>query len=221
MSAKALRQIEKQLHRAISLLMHTQDTLFRITESLRPTEQALIRKEFETKTVVDRGESKVVLCLEEELASSKAFKKALSKIGKRKPTLVRIPEKSDSHLTNLTIARMIPSDVLASENGSVVIANIQKEKMLKHLEDKKAVIIGTRYLLDDKSTIGKLSESFVEKNMTVYTDNGLNGGGQLTYELVRTLEHRLNTSVVEITLSCSVAENSGMLEKVLQSLLSL
>lgn len=178
-------------------------------------------KEFKTRTVLDPGESKVVLCLEEELAISKAFSKALSKMDGKKPTLVKIPEESNSRLTNLTVARMIPSEVLAKEDGQVIVVNVQKERMLKHLENSRTVIIGDRYSLQYKDTVQRLSKALQKLEISVITDIGLHGGGSLTFELVRTLGMRPKSTVLEMTLSCSVADNSESLRRIIEALLSL
>ncbi|MFW9919616.1 MAG: hypothetical protein ACFFED_08455 [Candidatus Thorarchaeota archaeon] len=221
MSLQSSERIEKQLQRAKNILIQTEDTIGRIKTSLQPTEQSLMLKEFKTRTVLDPGESKVVLCLEEELAISKAFSKALSKMDGKKPTLVKIPEESNSRLTNLTVARMIPSEVLAKEDGQVIVVNVQKERMLKHLENSRTVIIGDRYSLQYKDTVQRLSKALQKLEISVITDIGLHGGGSLTFELVRTLGMRPKSTVLEMTLSCSVADNSESLRRIIEALLSL
>ena len=221
MSLQSSEQLEKELQRAKQILIETGDTISRIKTFLQPTEQALMLKEFKTRTVLDPGESKVVLCLEEELAVSKSFSKALSKMDGKKPTLVKIPDESNSRMTNLTVARMIPTEVLAKEDGQVIVANIQKERMLKHLENERTVVIGNRYVLDYNGTIKRLNESLQKLEISVYEDMGLHGGGSLTYELVRTLGKRPQSTVLEITLSCSVADNSESLRRIIEALLSL
>ncbi|MFW9931872.1 MAG: hypothetical protein ACFFDR_04380 [Candidatus Thorarchaeota archaeon] len=219
MSLQSSERIEKQLQRAKNILIQTEDTIGRIKTSLQPTEQSLMLKEFKTRTVLDPGESKVVLCLEEELAISKAFSKALSKMDGKKPTLVKIPEESNSRLTNLTVARMIPSEVLAKEDGQVIVVNVQKERMLKHLENSRTVIIGDRYSLQYKDTVQRLSKALQKLEISVITDIGLHGGGSLTFELVRTLGMRPKSTVLEMTLSCSVADNSESLRRIIEALL--
>ena len=174
-----------------------------------------------TRTVLDPGESKVVLCLEEELAASKSFAKALSKMEGKKPTLVKIPDESNTKLTNLTVAHMIPSEVLANEEGQVIVVNLQKERMLRHLEDSKTVIIGERYILNSGDTVQRLAEALESLEISVLLDVGLHGGGSLTYELVRALKERPQSTVAEITLSYSIAENSDALRRIIQALLSL
>jgi len=221
LNSESSNQIEKQLIRAKEILLQTEGTISRIKEALYPTEQNLLRREFKTRTVLDPGESKVVLCLEEELAASKSFIKALSKLEGKKPTLVKIPEESNTKLTNLTVARMIPSEVLANEEGQVIVVNIQKERMLKHLEDSKSVIIGERYLLDYNDTIQRLTDALEKMEISVLTDVGLHGGSSLTYELARTLKERPQSTVAEITLSCSIADNSDALRRIIEALLSL
>ena len=221
MNSATSNQIEKQLIRAKEILLQTEDVLSRIRSSLHPTEQNLMRREFKTRTVLDPGESKVVLCLEEELAASKSFAKALSKMEGKKPTLVKIPDESNTKLTNLTVAHMIPSEVLANEEGQVIVVNLQKERMLRHLEDSKTVIIGERYILNSGDTVQRLAEALESLEISVLLDVGLHGGGSLTYELVRALKERPQSTVAEITLSYSIAENSDALRRIIQALLSL
>ena len=124
-------------------------------------------------------------------------------------------------MTTLTVARMIPSEVLAKEEGQVIVANIQKEYMLKPLERSKTVILGERYYLDSGNVILGLTNAMKKLNLNVLTDNGLRGGGALTYELVKTLQDRPLSSVVELTLSCSVSENTDALYRLVEALLSL
>lgn len=221
LSQQVSEQVEKQLQRAKEILSRTGDTIDRIKTVLQPTEQNLLLREFKTRTILDPGASKVVLCIEEELAISKSFTKALSKMEGKKPTLVKIPEESNSRLTNLTVARMIPSEVLAKEEGQVIVVNIQKERMLKHLENSRTLIIGDRYFLTYGDTVRRLHQALAKLEISVYYDTGLHGGGSLTYELVRTLGKRPKSTVLEITLSYSVADNSEALRRLVEALLSL
>jgi len=213
--------LQKQLIRAKQSLQQTSDVLEKFITILEPTEQTLMRREFQSRTVLDPGHSKVVLCLEDELAESRSFRKALSKMDVKKPTLVKIPEDRTSRRTNLTVARMIPTEVLANSEGSVLVVNVQKELMLKQLENDKVVIIGTRYFHDSDNMIDQIEQTFKSQGVNVLPDNGLYGGGALTYELVRTMQERPQSTVVEITLCKSVADNTNILKRILESLLSL
>ncbi|MFW9953500.1 MAG: hypothetical protein ACFFD3_03025 [Candidatus Thorarchaeota archaeon] len=213
--------LQTELHRASRILKQTRETVDRIITILEPTERALLKRDFQSKTVLDPGESKVVLCLEEELAESKAFRKAISKLEVKKPTLVKIPGAIHSRQTNLTVAKMIPAEVLARFEGPVLVINLQKELMLKQLENTRSVIIGKRYFLESENVIEKLTNALQVHRINVNIDYGLNGGGSLTYELVKTLENRTNSSVLELTLSKSISENTDTLRRVIESLLSL
>jgi len=212
---------QKQLQRAKRNLKVTGEVIDRLIAILEPTEQALMKREFQSATVLDPGVSKVVLCLEDELAESRAFKKALSKLDLKKPTLVKIPEDSSSRRMNLTVARMIPSEVLANSEGSVLVVNLQKELMLKQLENEKAVILGTRFNLDSDNMISKIVQILEGQGVNVLNDDGLYGGGALTYELVKTMQHRPQSSVLELTLCKSVSDNTNILQRIINSLLSL
>ena len=221
LDASNSESLQDQLERAKRFLEQTGETVERLSTILEPTEQMLMRKEFQTRTVLDPGEAKVVLCLEEELASSRSFRKAISKLTMKKPTMVKIPEDRNSRLTNLTVARMIPAEVLAKSEGQVLVVNLQRELMLKHLENAKTVVLGQRYYLSSIDAMHKLSQTLESQGVTVLTDYGLYGGSVLTYELVRTLKERPQSTVLEITLSKSVAENTNLLKRVLESLMSL
>jgi len=213
--------IQAQLQRAKKSLRETGETIDRLIKILEPTEKALMQREFQTRAVLDPGEARVVLCLEEELAASRSFKKAISKLDTKKPTLVRIPEDKTSRFTNLTVAKMIPSEVLSKSEGRVLVVNIQRELMLKQLENSKAVIVGQRYFLDSSNDIARVFQTFESQNVDAHYDFGLYGGGALTYELVRTLKNRPKSTVFELTLSKSVAENTNILLRIIESLLSL
>lgn len=215
------RSLHEQLARAKKTLERTGETVDRLIAILEPTERMLMRREFQTRTVLDPGEAKVVLCLEEELASSRSFKKAVSKLEIKKPTLVKIPEDRNSRLTNLTVARMIPAEVLAKSEGQVLVVNLQRELMLKQLENSKAVVIGKRYYLDSNNTLQRLGQTMESLGLGFIYDYGLYGGSVLTYELVRTLQERPQSTAIEMTLCRSVAENTNLLKRVLESLLSL
>ncbi|MDF1540415.1 MAG: hypothetical protein P1Q69_16085 [Candidatus Thorarchaeota archaeon] len=221
MGASNSESLQEQLKRAKKTLERTGKSVDRLIAVLEPTEQMLMRKEFQTRTVLDPGQAKVVLCLEEELASSKSFRKAISKLSMTKPTLVKIPEDRNSRLTNLTVARMIPVEVLTKSEGQVLVVNLQRELMLKQLEQTKSVVLGQRYYLNSNDAIVRLSAALESQGINVLEDQGLYGGSVLTYELVRTLEGRPQSTVLEITLSKSVAENTNILKRVLESLLSL
>lgn len=221
MSTTERESIQNLLEKARKVLEDTGETIDRLTVTLEPIERSLALREFQSRTKLDPGESRVVLCIEEELAVSKPFRKALSKLDSKKPTLVKIPEETASRMTTLTVARMIPSEVLSKEEGQVIVANIQKEYMLKPLERAKTVILGERYYLDSGGVILGLANAMKKLNLNVLTDNGLRGGGALTYELVRTLRDRPLSSVVELTLSCSVSENTDALQRLVEALLSL
>jgi hypothetical protein len=212
---------QKQLLRAKKNLQHTGEVLDRVIAILEPTEQTLLRREFQSRTVLDPGQSKVVLCLEDELAESRSFRKALSKMDVKRPTLVKIPEDNTSRRTNLTVARMIPTEVLANSEGSVLVINLQKELMLKQLENEKAVIIGTRFYLNNDNMFQQITQILKTQGVNVLSDKGIYGGGALTYELVKTMQQRPQSVVAEITLSRSVAENTNILRRLLESLLSL
>jgi hypothetical protein len=213
--------LQKQLIRAKKDLQETGKVLDRLIKVIEPTEQTLLRREFQSRTVLDPGQSKVVLCLEDELAESRSFRKALSKMDVKKPTLVKIPEDRTSRRTNLTVARMIPTEVLANSEGSVLVVNVQKELMLKQLENDKVVIIGSRYYHDSDDMVNQIEQTLKSQGVNVLSDKGLYGGGALTYELVRTMQKRPQSTVVELTLSKSVADNTNILRRILESLLSL
>lgn len=221
MGTSSIDSFHQQLLRAKKTLGNTGKVLDRLVAILEPAEQALMRREFQSKTILDPGQSKVVLCLEDELAESRSFRKALSKLDVKKPTLVKIPDDSTSRRTNLTVAKMIPSEVLANSEGHVLVVNMQKELMLKQLESTKAVVIGTRYYLDFDNIISKIEQTLQSLGVHVLTDNGLYGGGALTYELVRTMQQRPQSTVAELTLCKSVADNTNVLRRILESLLSL
>ncbi len=214
-------ELQEQLERAKKSLKRTGESVEKLIAVLEPTEQMLMRREFQTRTELDPGEGKVVLCLEEELASSRTFRKAISKLSMKKPTLVKIPEDRNSRLTNLSVARMIPTEVLTKSQGYVLVVNLQRELMLKQLEQVKAIVLGRRYYLNSNDTMQRLSQTLESQGVHVFEDQGLYGGSVLTYELVRTLEARPQSTVLEITLSRSVAENTNLLKRILESLLSL
>jgi hypothetical protein len=221
LGTSSTESFQKQLQRAKKTLKTTGEVIDRLVAILEPTEQVLMRRDFESSTVLDPGESKVVLCIEDELADSRSFRKALSKLDVKKPTLVKIPEDGSTRRTNLTVATMIPSEVLANAEGSVLVVNMQRELMLKQLENDKAVIIGTRFYLNSDNMFEKVMQTLRSQGINTLIDDGLYGGGALTFELVRTMRQRPQSTVVELTLCKSVADNTNILRRILESLLSL
>ncbi|MHA1480106.1 MAG: hypothetical protein ACTSQZ_01610, partial [Candidatus Thorarchaeota archaeon] len=95
------------------------------------------------------------------------------------------------------------------------IINLQNALMISFREKDEVIIIGKRYIQDENEMLRKFENQFRGVGFHFVSDQGLFGGGALTYELTQSFQE---ITIIEITLSQSFIEDESNIHRLLEIL---
>ncbi len=213
------RSLLQELERTEIVLNRLLKKISNISEFLRPLEHSLRAEDFSSSGSYVPGTSNGVVCVLSSLIKGDPLSSSLDLIrgrGLKLPAIIKGSDRSETKSTCDSILKIIEG----KPDGTPIdyVINLRWANLPSIINDTNVVVIGNRYNYRKKEALKKLHIRFKELGLQVLEDAGQFGGGPLTYRLTELARKRGNMTVLEITLSHSIAGNQDRVAEILESL---
>ncbi len=213
------RSLLQELERTEIVLNRLLKKISNISEFLRPLEHSLRAEDFSSSGSYVPGTSNGVVCVLSSLIKGDPLSSSLDLIrgrGLKLPAIIKGSDRSETKSTCDSILKIIEG----KPDGAPIdyVINLRWANLPSIINDTNVVVIGNRYNYRKKEALKKLHIRFKELGLQVLEDAGQFGGGPLTYRLTELARKRSNMTVLEITLSHSIAGNQDRVAEILESL---
>ncbi|MCK4567989.1 MAG: hypothetical protein KAU48_11850 [Candidatus Thorarchaeota archaeon] len=213
------RSLLQELERTEIVLNRLLKKISNISEFLRPLEHSLRAEDFSSSGSYVPGTSNGIVCVLSSLIKGDPLSSSLDLIrgrGLKLPAIIKGSDRSETKSTCDSILKIIEG----KPDGTPIdyVINLRWANLPSIINDTNVVVIGNRYNYRKKEALKKLHIRFKELGLQVLEDAGQFGGGPLTYRLTELARKRGNMTVLEITLSHSIAGNQDRVAEILESL---
>jgi len=208
------QSIVADIERAKHVLKQLESILEKLNVSLEYEENILYRRDLESDTISDYS-SRVVILYSEALATHPTFIRMISKFKSVQSNYIQVDDSMESQLACRKIVKSIAARFSGAPNPPRCIINLQSAQMIPFREKEQVIIIGKRYIQFEKDVLRKFENQFRGVGFHFVSDQGLFGGGALTYELAQSF-HEI--TIIEITLSQSFIEDESNVHRLLEIL---
>jgi hypothetical protein len=216
------RNILGELTRAEGILNGLLERLSNLLAVLEPIESNLRLTDFASSGMYIRGSKNAIICALTADIQGDPIHSAIELIkgkGLKLSSIIKGSDRSESVSTCKSILKIIKAQLKSTE--SKVVTNLRWSSLPKTIERDNVVIVGTRFCRMDSDEITRLKDKLRNLNLEVYEDEGEFGGGLLAYKLVQLAEEFEELTVLEVTLSSSLAGESPKVAEILEALSSL
>lgn len=208
------QSIVTDIERAKHVLKQLESILEKLNESLAFEENRLYRGDLKSDAI-SGDSSRVIILLSEALTTHPTFIKMLSNFRAVQSNYIQVDDSLESQLTCRKIVKSISARFSDTPNPPRCIVNLQSALMIPFREKDQVIVIGNRYLQDENEILRKFETQFRGVGFHFVSDQGLFGGGVLTYELARSFQE---ITIIEITLSHSFIEDEYNIHRLLEIL---
>ncbi|MHA1950706.1 MAG: hypothetical protein ACW99G_11215 [Candidatus Thorarchaeota archaeon] len=208
MSGPSLLQELDRTEKVLEILL---TRLSKLNAALEPMERAMKVTDFASSGMHVQGASRGIVCVLSGLIKGDPLERTLSNLsGRGIPALIKSGDRSESPSTIDNIVNMVVAEDQKKQVEFVV--NLRWSVLPKPLDKENVAIVGTRYMNGD---ISRLREELEILGVVVLDDDGEFGGGPLMFEISNIFANKLETIVMELTLSQSLAENAPAVTRIL------
>jgi len=209
----------KELERTEIVLNRLLKKISNVSDFLKPLEHSLRAEDFSSSGSYIPGTSSGVVCVLSSLIKGDPLSSSIDLIkgkGLKLPSIIKGSDRSETKSTCDSILKIIEGKPGGTPIDYVI--NLRWAKLPSVVDGKNVLVIGNRFHCSKEETMKKLNIRFKELDFQVLEDAGQFGGGPLTYRLTELARKLGNMTVLEITLSHSIAENHERVAEILESL---
>ncbi|NWF95471.1 MAG: hypothetical protein HXY34_04975 [Candidatus Thorarchaeota archaeon] len=212
------------LRRAIAFVHRLERQVTSINSHLRPTEDRLRAERFRASGELTISSGPAFVLAATAIQPNDPLGSVLSRVtGETRvmPNIVSVTDSRESKDTCQRLVKAIRAQAQDARDKRIAVYNLRWAYLVPFHEKKETVIVGKTFLKADRSYLDTLESKLRTLGVQVIYDRGTYGGGPLTYELCEEFRDNPNATVVELTLSHTLASSRETVLGILTALSSL
>ena len=218
MSSANERHLLAEIEKTEKVLEGLFQKISKVNEYLGPLEHTLRSEDLSSTGSFIPGMSEGIVCVLSAIIKGDPLANSISSItgkGRKFPSIIKGSDRSETKSTCDSILKIVEGNPGGLPISFVI--NLRWANLPSSINSNKILVLGKRYIHDQRRNLKKLSERYEEMGIEVLEDRGQFGGGLLTFKLANLARKLQTMSVIEITLSRHLAEDSKRVAEILES----